>query len=298
MPAWLGERAMWDTETATDPMGNYFKAQEQGLAVKQSHLNLASSVLGLEQQHQAIDINAFKLKQSADEQAAWNQDAPTVVPWLLAPPDKRKTMPTPAYLRSDKAIQAVQEAQKTDELYDLKKQTEQQRIDAAKIAADQRQQVIDLNKRKLEAQSARWNDQSRIEEMRVEAQKNGRSSEFMQVQADYDAKIAARDNPEAQLTPEQFDYLTQSAQRDLERMTKLTTFAPKETGSTTTTMTDPNDPNKKVSVVKKQYSSTDKTSTPVKPAAKQAMGGYEINAVYNGMTYLGGDPNDEKNWRK
>jgi hypothetical protein len=32
--------------------------------------------------------------------------------------------------------------------------------------------------------------------------------------------------------------------------------------------------------------------------AKDAEGGYEVGASYNGMTYLGGDPNDETNWKQ
>jgi hypothetical protein len=34
------------------------------------------------------------------------------------------------------------------------------------------------------------------------------------------------------------------------------------------------------------------------PAAKVAMGGYKIGSKYNGMTYLGDDPNNANNWQQ
>jgi hypothetical protein len=36
----------------------------------------------------------------------------------------------------------------------------------------------------------------------------------------------------------------------------------------------------------------------VNGAAKTAIGGYKINTKYNGMTYLGGDPKNESNWKQ
>lgn len=34
------------------------------------------------------------------------------------------------------------------------------------------------------------------------------------------------------------------------------------------------------------------------PASKESVGGYQIGKKYSGLTYLGGDPNDESNWQK
>ena len=42
--------------------------------------------------------------------------------------------------------------------------------------------------------------------------------------------------------------------------------------------------------------SADPNGLPAKPTAKAE--DYEKGAMYNGMTFLGGDPNDEKNWQK
>jgi len=73
------------------------------------------------------------LKQKNAELAKWQQELPTLAPWISAGPEGRKTQTRPSGVTSGPGLQMIQDADKLDETFRIRQ--EQQRIAADRASA-------------------------------------------------------------------------------------------------------------------------------------------------------------------
>jgi hypothetical protein len=237
MPAWLGQRASWDTESGSDAAGNFFNGERQELAVKQAHLNLASGLLGLQQQHQTIDMNAIKIA----DQAKGMQEFPA---WLKSTGgDWKKVLDTPFTGTSqygsemaEKVQQAAWQKGVQQQAVDLKQQQVDNQLAEAQQKADLESQRIDVQKQKNDIWANIEDRLATVQEQKAAAAKAGKTSEFEAIQTDWQSTMTAIN---AEDDPAKLKLLLARQKQDEDRMKKLSTFASEiPTKKTTVEATD------------------------------------------------------------
>lgn len=227
MPAWLGERAArWNANTAIEdfkPFTSYMRGKAMGLAIENQKLNLASGVLGLQQQEQGIELTKMKMQ---DQEKA-NEEFPA---WLKETGgDWRKVLETPFTGTSmagaemaDRVTQAAWMRQTQADAQDLRRKEIENKLEADRQKAENDRIRLDMMRQKNEIWANIQDRLATVQEQKAAAAKNGKNSEFEAIQADWQATMTAINNED---DPKRLALLLARQRQDEDRMKKLSTFA-------------------------------------------------------------------------
>ncbi len=247
MPAWLGERADMEWKNAADvadnfsPYMDYMRGEQTKIAVEGAKMNLASGILGLQQQKQQINLQQMVMQDK-------EQGIKEYPEWLKSTGgDPEKMLTTPFTGTSQSAAQQVQQTQLAAWQRSIQKQavtaklTETEaKIKIAKMSADAKMAWVDM--------------QGQIATIRANATKAGKGAEFETLLSDYQKNmdLMTQKSQDPNADPDELASLQDTISLEKDRLNKLGKFAgeiPTVTETDTTTETDPTDPNKKVTKV-------------------------------------------------
>jgi hypothetical protein len=225
MPAWLGQRATWELQSASEAIGkfnpymDYMAGKATHLKVQEMQLNLANGFLQQQQQEQQIGLTKMVM---ADKE----QGIKEYPEWLRSTGgDPQKMVDTPFTGTSQSAAQQVQQTQ----LAAWQRTIQQQAVTAKMTDAENKVKIANI---RAQSDSQRIAMYGKIAEMRANAAKANKSYEFEQLQNDWQ-DATTQLSKETDL--DNAAVLRSRIQQDTDRMKKLSMFAaevPKTTDET------------------------------------------------------------------
>jgi len=215
MPAWLGARADWETKSANDaidkfnPYMDYMAGKATALKVEGMKLNLASGILQQQQQEQQINLQQMVMQDK-------EQGIKEYPEWLRSTGgDPQKMVDTPFTGTSQSAAQQVQQTQ----LAAWQRTIQQQGVNAKMQDAENKVKIANI---KAQSDSQRIEMYGKIEEMKANAAKSGKTYEFEQLQNDWQD---ANTQLSKETDPDTIATLQARITQDTDRMKKLSMFA-------------------------------------------------------------------------